>query len=89
MGWLVSELIMDLVTVFRRTGTALFKYVQNTPIVNCCYLVILRQILTSDILLKSCTSCREVGGELQSTSLRLPSTPTERHKCWWKIGGSM
>ena len=55
MGWHVFEIMMDLAAVLKRTGTALFKYVQNTRILNCCYFVILKQIPTPVIVLKSCT----------------------------------
>jgi len=81
MGWHVFELITDGATLFERTGKALFKYAQNTRILNCCYFVILKQVSTCVILLKSCIYCREVVGEVQSTSLQLPNIPTERHKC--------
>jgi hypothetical protein len=32
VGWHIFELIMDLATVFKRTGIALFKYVENTGV---------------------------------------------------------
>jgi hypothetical protein len=41
-GMACVELRMDLAAVFKRTGTALFEYVQNTRILNSCYVVILK-----------------------------------------------
>jgi len=61
-GWHVFELIMDLTTVFTRTGIAVFKYVQNTRILNCCHFVILKHTHIRHFYYRAMYTT-EVGGE--------------------------